>query len=484
VDVRRPWRTTGRPSQLDDSDHFNRFGVVVAVGADSLIGTLATSRPRVGNVPTVAAGAGFAGDRIEPAIALASSGGVDCVVLECLAERTIVQGLRARQIDPAAGYDSRLRRRLAPLLPAAAETGCRVVTNLGSANPAAAAVAVARLAAELGLTGLRVAAVTGDDVLRSGDAVRWSSDGGRGEWLGMHAYLGMAPIAEALAAGADLVVTGRAADAALFAAPLHGALDGTPDALAGALTVGHLLECAGQVTGGNFDPPGEPAPPAGEMANLGYPIADVAADGTAEITKLVGTGGRVDRLTCTLQLLYEVHDPHRYITPDAIVDFSGVTFTEVGFNRVRVTGARHAGVPPDFKVSGFALQPGLVADVEIGFAGTGAVEHAQRACDTLRIRLAQLGIEEFAVDIVGVNSLLGSLSRSAGCPPAEARAHVTAACDDAELAQVVEDEVYALTLSGPAAGAGLRSETRPRVAVIDGLIARELVAPELVWESS
>jgi hypothetical protein len=300
----------------------------------------------------------------------------------------------------------------------------------------------------------------------------------------MHAYLGMTPISEALAAGADVVVTGRAADAALFAAPVSQALDDRRDALAGALAVGHLLECSGQVTGGNFDPPSESALSAANLANLGYPIAHVAADGTAEVTKLAGTGGRVDRLTCTLQLLYEVHDPHRYITPDAIVDFSGVAFEEVGPDRVRVTGAQHVGVPADFKVSGFMLRPGAVADVEIGFAGNGAVERAHRACETLRLRLTQLGLSEFAVDVVGVDSLLGSLSRPALGALAEARAHVTASCDDAELAQAVEDEVYALTLSGPAGGAGLRSETRPRVAVVDGLIARELVTPELVWERS
>lgn len=429
----------------------------------------------------VAGGAGFAGDRIEPAVALAASGLVDCVSLECLAERTIVQGLRARASDPKAGYDRRLRRRLAPLLPAVA-AGCKVVTNLGSANPAAAARATAALAGELGLDGLTVAAVVGDDVRAEGDQVRFSREPEDGDWLGMHAYLGLEPIADALEGGADIVVTGRAADAALFAGPLRAGLDGTPDALAGALAVGHLLECSGQVTGGNFEAPGERPPSAAAFADLGFPLADVAPDGTAEISKLPGTGGRVDHLTCTLQLLYEVHDPRCYLTPDAIVDFSGIVFEAVGPDRVRVSGARHRGVPEDLKVSGFRLAAGTIADVEIGFAGTGALRRARTAAETLTLRLRRLGVERFGVDVVAQDSLLGPLSRAAVVDPPEARAHVSAVCTDEEMAQAIEDEVYALTLSGPSSGAGLRSECRPRVEVVDGLIPRAAVTPELVWE--
>jgi hypothetical protein len=432
-------------------------------------------------VTVVGGGAGFAGDRIEPAVLLATSGRVDCVSLECLAERTIVAGLRARAVDRDAGYDPRLRRRLGPLLPAIA-AGCKVVTNLGSANPAAAARATAALARELGFDGLAVAAVVGDDVSAAADQVRFARAPEDGEWIGMHAYLGLEPIAEALAAGADIVITGRVADAALFAGPVRDGLDQAPDALAGALAVGHLLECSGQVTGGNFEAPGERPPAAAEFADLGYPFADVAPDGSAEITKLDGTGGRVDRLTCTLQLLYEVHDPSRYITPDAIVDFSQIVFEPVAADRVRMSGARHVGIPDDLKVSGFRLAPGAMADVEIGFAGTGALRRARTAAETLRLRLERLGIERFGVDVVGENSLLGPVSRPVAGDPPEARAHVTAACADAEMAQVVEDEVYALTISGPSSGAGLRSERRPRVEVVDGLISRGAVQPQVVWE--
>jgi hypothetical protein len=428
----------------------------------------------------VAGGAGFAGDRIEPAVALAASGRVDCVGLECLAERTIVAGLHARAADADAGFDPRLRRRLAPLLPEVA-AGCKLVTNLGSANPAAAARATAALARELGLAKLSVAAVLGDDVSARGGQVRWGREPGDGRWLGMHAYLGSDPIAEALAGGADIVITGRVADAALFAGPLLNQLDGTPDALAGAIAVGHLLECSGQVTGGNFEAPGRPAPSADSFARLGFPLAEVAADGSAVIGKLDGTGGQVDRLTCTLQLLYEVHDPSRYLTPDGIVDLSAVVLEPVGPDRVRVSGARHAGALDDYKVSGFRIAPGSTADVEISFAGTGALRRARTAAETLTLRLQGLGVERFGVDVVGEDSLLGRGSRPVRAEPPEARAHVSAACPDAELAQAVEDEVYALTLSGPSSGGGVRSERRPRVEVVDGLIAQAAVPTEIQW---
>jgi hypothetical protein len=430
----------------------------------------------------VACGAGFAGDRIEPAVALASSGRVDCVSLECLAERTIVAGLAARAADPEAGYDRRLRRRLGPLLPAVA-AGCKIVTNLGSANPSAAARATAALAAELGLEGLSIAAVLGDDIATAASRVRWGRAPGEGRWLGVHAYLGAGPIAEALELGADIVITGRVADAALFSGPAMGELDGSDDALAGALAVGHLLECSGQVTGGNFEAPGGRPPSAVEFAALGFPLAEINPDGSALIGKLDGTAGRVDRLTCTLQLLYEVHDPARYITPDAIVDFSGIALEQDGPDRVRVAGARHVGVPDDLKVSGFRLAPGATADVEIGFAGTGALRRAQTAAETIALRLDRLGIERYAVDVVGEDSLLGAASRPVLAEPPEARAHVSAACPDEELAQAVEDEVYALTLSGPSAGGGVRSERRPRVEVVDGLIDKTAVTTELEWAS-
>ncbi len=434
---------------------------------------------------TIAAGAGFAGDRVDPAVSLAASGQVNAVVLECLAERTLVPGLVARRANPDAGADPRLRRRLAPLLPVAARTRCRVISNLGAANPAAAGRAIAALAGELGCRGARVAAIEGDDVMALGEHIAW--DGAiEGVLLGAHAYLGAEALHDAVAGDADVVVTGRVADSGLFAAALLPSLDGSDAALAGALTVGHLLECTGQLTGGNFQPPDGPGLSAAELARLAYPMARVMRDGSAVLTILDGEPGIVDAMTCTLQLLYEVHDPAAYITPDAIVDFSGVRFEEVGRNRVRMTGARHVGRPTHLKVAGFVEARGVIADVEIGFAGTGAQERAQRAADTLRLRMGRLRIsgwqdEDVRVDLVGLNALLGGASIApAGVLP-EVRVHISARCADEDEAQAVEDEVYALTLSGPSAGGGVRSERRRRIEVVSGLIRRDLVATRTLW---
>jgi hypothetical protein len=430
---------------------------------------------------TVGCGAGFAGDRTDPAVELAASGLVDAVVLECLAERTLVPGIRARTADPEAGADPRLRRRLRPLLTAARANDCRVISNLGAANPASAARQVAALASEIGCGGLRVAALVGDDVLSLANHVDWQEPI-QGELLGAHAYLGSDGIVEAITRGADVVVTGRTADSALFSAEAARILGNDPDALAGATTVGHLLECSGQITGGNFDPIGEAGLSAADYANLGFPLASVNPDGSAEIFLLDGKPGIVDVMNCTLQLLYEVHDPSAYVTPDVIIDFTGIALQQIGANRVRVSGAKARGKPERLKVSGFIDLPGFIADVEIGFAGIGALRRGRVAADALRLRLGFIADEDIRIDLVGVNSILGEASTLAAAPPAEVRVHVSARCATAEMAQIVEDEVYALTLSGPAFAGSVRSERRPRLDVVDGLIDLSLVSTDLVWE--
>ena len=434
----------------------------------------------------IGSGAGFAGDRVDPAVALAASGKVDAVALECLAERTLVPAIKARADHPEAGADPRLRRRLTPLLPAAASTGCKIISNLGAANPRAAGMAIAQLAKGLGVSGLKVAAVEGDDVIAMADKVKWVKPV-TGNLIGAHAYLGCVPMAEALEAGADVVVTGRVADSALFAAPVRQFLNSDPNSLAGALTVGHLLECGGQLTGGNYDTLGGPHPgnplSAADFAALGYPLALVYADGSADITVLDGAPAIIDALTCTLQLLYEVHDPSRYATPDLVLDFSGIRFEQIGHNKIRMSGARTSGPPPTLKVAGFIELPGYIVDCEIGFAGTGAWERAKRAADVLRMRLSDWADEDVAIDLVGVNAILRAGSLSAP-PPAELRVHVSARCQDAEMAQQIEDEVYALTLSGPAGGCSVRSEKRNRIEVLDGFIDPTLVKTQLLWSQS
>lgn len=432
----------------------------------------------------IGAGAGFAGDRVDPAVALAASGEIDVVALECLAERTLLPALKARAVDPATGFDPRLRRRLTPLLPAARANRCRVVSNLGQANPRAAGELVARLARELGLASLRVAAVLGDDVMALHEHIMWDRTISGHTLVGAHAYLGSLAISQALEEGADVVITGRVADSALFAAPALRHVQSSDAALAGAVTVGHLLECSGQLSGGNFEPIVGTLLSAEDYARLGFPLAEVHDDGTAEIRLLDGSPGILTPETCTLQLLYEVHDPARYLTPDLALDFSNIHFEQLGTNRVRVSGAQSHGTPKTLKVAGFIELPGFIADAEIGFAGTRAFERAQRAAQTLRLRLADWRDEEIAVDLVGIDSILRAGSAPMRTPPTELRVHVSARCTDAEAAQVVEDEVYALTLSGPAGGCSVRSERRARIEVVDGYILADKVATSIEWSNS
>jgi len=294
----------------------------------------------------VGAGSGFGGDRIEPAVELAIHGALDYLVFECLAERTIALAQQARLRDPAAGYDRLLVERMTAVLPHCHARGVKIISNMGAANPAGAARAIVEIARSLGLHGLKVAAVLGDDVI---DTVRDAEiplmdQAGTIRDLGAaivsaNAYLGVEPIVEALRGGADVVITGRCGDPALFTAPMVHAFGwGLDDweRIGKATVVGHLLECSGQLTGGYFADPGYKDVP--NLARLGFPWADVAQDGSAVLGKVDGSGGELSVRTCTEQLLYEVHDPSAYIQPDVVADFSTVGFTREGPDRVRVTG--------------------------------------------------------------------------------------------------------------------------------------------------
>lgn len=300
--------------------------------------------------------------------------------------------------------------------------------------------------------------------------------------MGAHVYLGAEVIGQAVAQGADLVLTGRVADASLFVGALAPIVDSN-DARAGATVVGHLLECAGQVTGGNYQPPGGNRHVSAQgLAELGYPLATVETDGSAVIWKLRGTGGRIDRLTCTLQLLYEVHDPAAYVTPDVTVDFTDISMDQVDVDRIRVSGAKAVAVPEALKVIGFLRQPGVVTDLEISYTGIGALERARLGGEVLQRRLEPVSeVLRLQTDIVGVDSVLRGASLPLLAEPPEVRLHASAVCADGETALAVEDEVYALTLSGPAGGCGIRCERRDPIEVVSGKIGRQHIDAQLHW---
>ncbi|ONT25834.1 acyclic terpene utilization AtuA family protein [Burkholderia cenocepacia] len=434
----------------------------------------------------IGAGAGYSGDRIEPAVELAEHGQLDYLVFECLAERTIAIAQQARRNDPALGYDPLLDARMHAVLPVVAARRVRIVSNMGAANPRAAARRTAQIAQSLGIAGLKVAAVEGDDVLdvvlrgafrfeESGDAVAAYRD----RIVSANAYLGAAPIVDALAAGADVVLTGRVADPSLFAAPLIHAFGWRMDdwdRLGQATVVGHLLECAGQVTGGYFADPGYKDVP--NLARLGFPIGEVVADGAVVITKVPHAGGRVSAATCKEQLLYEIHDPARYLQPDVVADFTRVAVAEEAADRVRVTGGRGTARPDTLKVS-VAYVDGWIGEGQISYGGPGALARARLALDIVRERLALTGVaaRELRFDLIGVDALYGDATPAVRGEPAEVRVRVAGRAANAAEAARIGNEVETLYTNGPAGGGGAFKSTREVIAVQSVLLPRAAVTP-------
>ncbi|WP_391345540.1 acyclic terpene utilization AtuA family protein [Azospirillum sp. A23] len=435
----------------------------------------------------IGSGAGYSGDRIEPAVELAEKGDIQYLVFECLAERTIAIAQGAKLKDPAQGYDPLLAERMLAVLRPCQEKGIRIVTNMGAANPAAAAAKTRDIARSLGLEGLKIAAVSGDDVLetlKSGDH-RIEETGApvsamAGSLVSANAYLGAAPIVAALKAGADIVITGRVADPALFLAPQifeFGWSMEDWDRLGKGTVVGHLLECAGQITGGYFADPG--VKDVAALARLGFPIAEVGEDGSAVITKVAGSGGAVTTATCKEQLLYEIHDPAAYFTPDVVADFSQVRFTQEGPDRVRVAGATGRPRPPTLKVS-VGYIDSFIGEGQISYAGPGALARGRLALEIVRERLALTGVEatELRFDLIGVDSIHGNaLSTTGGQEPYEVRVRVVGRTGSLKEAQRIGNEVETLYTNGPASGGGATKSAKDVVAMLSALLPRELAKP-------
>ncbi|AOK04178.1 DUF1446 domain-containing protein [Burkholderia sp. AU28942] len=445
-----------------------------------------TAQPLHERCVRIGAGAGYSGDRIEPAVELAEHGQLDYLVFECLAERTIAIAQQTRRNDPSLGYDPLLDARMHAVLPVAAAKRVRIVSNMGAANPRAAARRTAQIAQSLGIAGLKIAAVEGDDVLdvvlrgafrfeESGDEVAAYRD----RIVSANAYLGAAPIVAALAAGADVVLTGRVADPALFAAPLIHAFGWRMDdwnALGQATVVGHLLECAGQVTGGYFADPGYKDVP--NLARLGFPIGEVAADGSVVITKVPHAGGRVSAATCKEQLLYEIHDPARYLQPDVVADFTRVSVAEEAPDRVRVRGGRGSARTDTLKVS-VAYVDGWIGEGQISYGGPGALARARLARDIVRERLALTGVAatELRFDLIGVDALYGDATPAMRGEPAEVRVRVAGRTATAAEAARIGNEVETLYTNGPAGGGGAFKAAREVIAVQSVLLPRAAVTP-------
>jgi hypothetical protein len=436
----------------------------------------------------IGSGAGYSGDRIEPAVELAEKGDIQYLVFECLGERTVALAQQARMKDPDGGYDPLLEERIRAVLPSCAARGTKIVTNMGAANPLAAARKTAEIAKSLGLSALKIAAVLGDDVLdacKSRDLPIMEFDGTikqlGNRLLSANAYLGAEPIAEALSAGADIVITGRASDPALFLAPMIHAFGWAMDDwnLLGQGTVaGHLLECAGQITGGYFADPGYKDVP--DLARLGFPIGEVGADGSLVITKVEGSGGAVTARTCKEQLLYEVHDPAHYIQPDVVADFSQVLVEEIAADRVQVSGGRGTRRTGTLKVS-VGYVDSYIGEGQISYAGPGALARGRLALEIVRERLKLTGVatSELRFELIGVDSLHGAQLAAKANEPYEVRVRVAGRTENLREAVRIGNEVETLYTNGPAAGGGAFKSARDVVAVASVLLPRELATPSI-----
>jgi len=438
-------------------------------------------------------GAGFSGDRLDapgPVVdTLIASGKPAAMMFEVLAERTLALAQLARRKDPDAGYEPMLAELIRPILRRCVEHGIPIVGNFGAANPMGAARLIHAIARDEGIPALKVGVVGGDDVrgtVAPGEMAHWEADKpidlARTEVIAANAYMGAFPIAEALRHGAQVVATGRVADPALALGPLihhYGWAEDDWDRLAAGTLVGHLLECGAQVTGGYFGDPGWKDVP--NPADIGFPIAEVASDGTAVITKAAGTGGLVTARTVKEQILYEMHDPAAYLTPDVVLDITGVEVTQIGLDRVRIAGARGRERPSTLKVTA-SVDGGWLGEGEITYAGINALARARMAGDTVLERIRRFGLDcEARYDLIGYASVFdgdsGAMRRGTAAAPAEVRLRVAARSVDRAVAERVGREVLALYCCGPAGGGGVRWGVTSRVNTGSFLVARDRVRP-------
>ncbi|MBO0948966.1 acyclic terpene utilization AtuA family protein [Fibrella forsythiae] len=427
----------------------------------------------------IGCGAGFSGDRLDPAMVLVQQGQLDYLVLECLAERTIALAQKRKRQDPTQGFDPLLERRIEALLPHLLANNVRLITNMGAANPLAAAHKIIEIANRLDLS-VSVAAVTGDDVFDQLSGNETSLETSKplaesGTLLSANAYLGTDAILPALATEANIIITGRVADPSLFVAPLAHAFGWSladANQMGQATVIGHLLECAGQLTGGYFADPGRKDVP--DLAHLGHPFADVSPDGTAVFGKVAGTGGVLSLATAKEQLLYEVMDPSCYITPDVIADFTQVRLEQTGPDQVRVTGGRGTLRPDTLKVS-VGYDAGHIGEGEISYAGSNALSRAKLAGSIIQERLGHQ-FTDLRIDYIGSTSVHRT-SFGTYPDPYEIRLRVAGKAITVKQAALVGEEVEALYTNGPAGGGGARKYIHEVVGIVSTLLPRTQVQP-------
>ena len=441
---------------------------------------------RIGN------GQGFWGDLPDGPVRLAEEGPLDYLTMDYLAEVTmsIMQKQRAR--NPELGYAREFHPVMERVLPLCRDRGLRVVSNAGGVNPRGCARALAAVARRLGVAGLKIGVVLGDDILgrldeflAAGETLASMDTGGplssiRSRVTSANVYFGAAPVAEALAAGCHVVVAGRVTDTALVLGPMireFGWAADDYDRLAAGIIAGHIVECGAQVTGGNFQGGWREVP---DFAGIGFPVLEAEPDGTFVVTKHPGTGGRVDVRTVKEQLLYETGDPRRYITPEVTADFTSIRLEPAGPDRVRVSGIRGGPPTSSYKVS-VSYFDGYKCIGQLTYGWPDALDKARAADGILRERLRRLGLSFEAVhtEFLGYSACHGPLAHPIA-EPNEVVLQVGVRTPDEAAAERFGREFIALLLTGPPTVTGFGAG-RPRpsevIAYWPALLPKERVSP-------
>jgi hypothetical protein len=447
------------------------------------------------NVVRIANGQGFWGDSVDAPIHLLEGGPIDYLGMDYLAEVTLSIMMRQKLKNPAAGYATDFLDFVRRALPALVAGNVKVITNAGGLNPKACRAKVFEIARELGIAGLRIGVVEGDDLLgrlpelvASGHAMKNMDNGEPISGVldrvsSANAYLGARPVAQALAGGAQIVLCGRITDTALALGPLvheFGWAADDWDRLAAGTIAGHILECGAQATGGNFSRFWEVP----DLWRVGYPIAEVAADGTFTVTKHPGTGGMVTVDTVSEQLVYEMGDPSAYITPDVTADFGSIRLAQQGADRVRVAGIRGRANTPFLKLSASYLD-GFKAAGQVTLSGPRALDKARLAADIVWKRLARAGVEFAASDRVeeylGVSGVLPGILAPPAEPP-EVVLRLAVRDSDRVKVERFGKEIAPLVTAGPpgvTGFAGGRPKPQEVVAYWPALLDRREVEPRL-----
>lgn len=446
-----------------------------------------------GRTVRVGGGQGFWGDDLDAPVRLVEGGPLDYLMLDYLAEVTMSILRKLRDRDPAAGYARDFVQFMERIWPACAAKGVRVVANAGGVNPDGCAQALVEVGRRTGRAGARVGLVAGDDLMDRLDELLITGhdlanlDTGaalteiRHRVKSANAYLGAAPVVEALRRGADVVVTGRVADPALAAAPLIHEFGWSMDdvhRMAAAVLAGHVVECGAQATGGNCMAEWWTIP---DLDRVGFPVVEVEESGAFTVTKHPGTGGRVDRRTVTEQIVYEIGDPTRVLTPDVVADFTTIRLTDEGGDRVRLEGIRGAPATDSYKVS-IAYEAGWTAAGTLLYTWPDAVEKARAADAILRERFRRLGYTFDAVhtEWVGWNAGHGPMTPPPSPDAPEVQLRVAVRSTDKASVERFSREMAPLVLTGPPSVtgyAGGRARVQEVVAYWPALVAKSAVDP-------